>query len=131
MNFWVCPSCNKKISTSVKACPHCRPNGQAATQAPVPSSVASLPPGEPVVEVASKYNAMGFISICIKATAALMVLSGVLMLFGDIPAAAKAGGLAGSIIFGVMIYAYSEAIDIAVDIEANQRKIIKILSEKP
>ncbi|QOX78765.1 hypothetical protein FY034_07415 [Trichlorobacter lovleyi] len=134
MDYWVCSECNRKIATKLKSCPYCRPAANSSTpeaEPTLPAKTPSLAPGEPNIEVSTKYPAMSTISIVIKVVAALVLIIGVLTLL--IPSgglAQKAAAVGITAILAVILWSYSEAIDIAVDIESNQRKLIKILMEK-
>lgn len=134
MDYWVCPECSRKISTKLKSCPYCRPiitPSIPEIEPEIPSKLPSLIPGEPTIEVTTKYPAMGIISVAIKVVAALILGVGALALL--IPGgglAQKVGALGITVVIAIILWSYSEAIDIAVDIESNQRKLIKILMEK-
>jgi len=140
-----CPACNFSAFQPFEICPKCgvivqkfmqkqaerNQVNQTRQQATVTAAALHLLPGDPEIEVTSKYGAMTIISVAIKVLSALLVLAGILGAFqGGVPLTFRVGTLSGGIIAAVLMWAYSEAIDIGIDIEENQRKLIKILLSK-
>lgn len=133
MEHWNCPECHRKISVKIKNCPYCRPAPEPAP-APAPPVSKQIPLKTPPVfdanefiEVDTKYPAMSFISAAIKVFAGLLFVIGLFVVFFSGKGMIQNG--AGFVLFTAVLtvlWSYSEAIDIAVDIEANQRKMIKI-----
>lgn len=83
------------------------------------------------ITVPVKYSALNFILWIVKIIAILPPLIGFFMMFGDLgPVEARVGGFALSCVWGVLLFASTESVQVFLDIEENQRKMLQVMSLK-
>lgn len=115
-----CQTCKKPMPSHLSACPYCKSIVTTQNETTTLNDINS----------ASKYPALAAYIIIIKIVAALPVIAAGIVLFIDIPITSKIIGIIASIIWCVLIWASSEGLQIFIDMEENQRKIISILDWK-
>lgn len=131
MDHWICPGCNKKISSNLKRCPYCQPTGIAATVQPATDQTETgpLPPpaAEEAIAVPDKYPALQFLIYVVKFIAILPLIVAIIGFFAatGAPLAGKIGAVSIAIIWSILIWACAEASQVFIDIEKNLRKLIE------
>jgi len=126
--FEVCPKCGVVVKKFVQKQAELSQVRQAQQQT---KAVLNSFAGEIDIEVTDKYTALTIVSLALKILAVLSAGIGALGIFqSNVPMGVKIGALAFSVLIAILVWAYSEILEIGVDIESNQRKLIKILMSK-
>jgi len=145
-----CPSCNHAAETEFEACPKCgliikryvekiteKAKLDHTQKEDTQRKVQHETKWTNVNDVEDKYPALGIILILAKVTAILPILFSLVVLFfpssTGVPflqaTAIKCLLIIISVIWGVMVWAGAESVEIFIDMERNQRKILKALSQ--
>lgn len=154
-----CPSCGHEDQQPFAQCPKCgliikrymdklaervrmeqaredqarrKAGAEATAKAVAETQVSKIAITEDSIDATNKYPALQFILGLIKVAAALpFVLVVISMLFSSSARSmAGAGATIGTLIWGVILWAAAEASEVFIDIEKNQRKIIRVMLNK-
>lgn len=147
----LCTYCSKPRPKTVSVCPYCKPPasaifnngiGKAAEKfAKVSDEMAArsdrkdrlesarLPPD---LDQSCRYPSLAMISVIIKIVAVVpVILALIVLFFMPSPIGTKIAGVALTVVWAILVWAGSESIQIFIDMEENQRKIISALNKQP